>query len=64
MRSLWYSPTLRSVVVYGASGLGSAGPELILARFVPTTEYALFTFYILVFASTIEGGAMAVLTPQ
>ena len=46
MRSLWYSPTLRTVVVYGASGLGFAGANLILARFLPTAEYALFTLYI------------------
>ena len=46
MRSLWYSPTLRTVVIYGASGLGFAGANLILARFLPTSEYALFTLYI------------------
>jgi O-antigen/teichoic acid export membrane protein len=44
--SLWRSPTLRSVLVYGASGLGFAGANLILARFLPTTEYALFTLVI------------------
>ena len=43
MRGLWHSPTLRSVVVYGASGLGFAGANLILARVLPTAEYALFT---------------------
>ncbi|MEO8090134.1 MAG: hypothetical protein ABI703_07555 [Gemmatimonadales bacterium] len=46
MRSLWYSPTLRTVVIYGASGLGFAGANLILARFLPTNEYAVFTLYI------------------
>ncbi len=46
MRSLWFSPTLRTVVIYGASGLGFAGANLILARFLPTAEYALFTLYI------------------
>lgn len=45
MRSLWYSPTLRSVVIYGASGLGFAGANLILARVLPTAEYALFTLF-------------------
>jgi O-antigen/teichoic acid export membrane protein len=30
-------------LVYGASGLGFAGANLILARLLPTTEYALFT---------------------
>ena len=46
MRALWYSPTLRSIVIYGASGLGFAGANLILARVLPTTEYALFTLVI------------------
>lgn len=46
MRKLWHSPTLRSVAVYGASGLGFAGANLILARFLPTTEYAVFTLVI------------------
>ena len=46
MRSLWYSPTLRSVIIYGASGLGFAGANLILARVLPTAEYALFTLFI------------------
>lgn len=46
MRKLWHSPTLRSVLVYGVSGLGFAGANLILARFLPTTEYALFTLVI------------------
>ena len=46
MKKLWYSPTLRSVFVYGASGLGFAGANLILARLLPTTEYGLFTLVI------------------
>ena len=46
MKSLWHSPTLRSVVIYGASGLGFAGANLILARVLPTAEYALFTLVI------------------
>ncbi len=46
MRRLWYSPTLRTVVIYGASGLGFAAANLILARVLPTTEYALFTLVI------------------
>ena len=45
MKSLWYSPTLRSVVIYGASGLGFAGANLILARVLPTAEYAIFTLF-------------------
>lgn len=43
MRRLWYSPTLRSMAVYGASGVGFAGANLILARVLPTEPYALFT---------------------
>ena len=46
MRKLWYSPTLRSVGIYGASGLGFAGANLVLARLLPTTEYGLFTLVI------------------
>jgi O-antigen/teichoic acid export membrane protein len=46
VRKLWYSPTLRSVVIYGASGLGFAGANLVLARLLPTAEYALFTLVI------------------
>jgi O-antigen/teichoic acid export membrane protein len=46
VRKLWYSPTLRSAVVYGASGLGFAGANLLLARNLPTTEYAVFTLVI------------------
>jgi len=43
---LWSSPTIRSVMIYGASGLGFAGANLILARMLPTTEYGLFTLVI------------------
>ncbi|HEY7634214.1 MAG TPA: hypothetical protein VH763_01595 [Gemmatimonadales bacterium] len=46
MIRLWRSPTLRSVVVYGASGAGFAGANLILARALPTAEYALFTLVV------------------
>lgn len=46
MRSLWYSPTLRSVLFYGAAGLGFAGANLILARALSTSEYGLFTLVI------------------
>ena len=46
MKKLWYSPTLRSVVIYGASGLGFAGANLILARVLPATEYGLFTLVV------------------
>lgn len=45
MRSLWYSPTLRTAIIYGASGLGFGGANLILARVLPTAEYALFTLF-------------------
>jgi O-antigen/teichoic acid export membrane protein len=43
VRRLWRSPTLRSMVVYGASGVGFAGANLILARVLPATQYGLFT---------------------
>jgi O-antigen/teichoic acid export membrane protein len=46
VRKLLFSPTIRSIVVYGASGLGFAGANLILARLLPTTEYGLFTLVI------------------
>jgi O-antigen/teichoic acid export membrane protein len=34
------------VGIYGASGLGFAGANLVLARLLPTTEYGLFTLVI------------------
>jgi O-antigen/teichoic acid export membrane protein len=43
VRKLWTNPTLRSVFIYGASGLGFTGANLVLARLLPTSEYALFT---------------------
>jgi O-antigen/teichoic acid export membrane protein len=43
---LWRSPTLRSVFIYGASGAGFAGANLVLARALPTAEYALFTLVV------------------
>jgi O-antigen/teichoic acid export membrane protein len=46
LRKVWYSPTLRSAFVYGAAGLGFAGANLILARVLPTEEYAIFTLAI------------------
>lgn len=46
MRSLWFSPTLRSVMIYGVSGLGFAGANLVLARVLPTAQYGLFTLVI------------------
>ena len=46
MKRLWSSPTVRSTVVYAASGAGFAGANLILARILPTDEYALFTLVI------------------
>jgi O-antigen/teichoic acid export membrane protein len=46
LKTLWHSPTLRSAVVYGTSGLGFSGANLILARVLPTEEYAIFTLAI------------------
>jgi O-antigen/teichoic acid export membrane protein len=43
VKRLWYSPTLRSMVVYGAAGAGFAGANLILARVLSEVEYGLFT---------------------
>jgi hypothetical protein len=43
VRRLYTSPTLRTVVVYGAAGAGFAVANLILARVLPTSEYALVT---------------------
>jgi hypothetical protein len=46
VKRLWSSPTVRSTVVYAASGAGFAGANLLLARVLPTDEYALFTLVI------------------
>jgi O-antigen/teichoic acid export membrane protein len=46
VKQLWRSPTLRSVAVYGISGLGFAGANLVLARMLPMVEYGLFTLVI------------------
>lgn len=46
MKALWRSPALGSAVIYGASGLGFAGANLILARVLPTAEYGLFTLVV------------------
>jgi O-antigen/teichoic acid export membrane protein len=40
------SPTLRSMVVYGASGLAFAGGNLLLARALSTEHYALITLVV------------------
>jgi O-antigen/teichoic acid export membrane protein len=46
VRRLWASPTIRSVVVYGAAGVGFAGANLILARVLPPAEYAVLTLVV------------------
>jgi O-antigen/teichoic acid export membrane protein len=46
VRSLWRSATLRSVAVLGLSGLGFAVANLVLARELPTEEYALLTLVV------------------
>jgi O-antigen/teichoic acid export membrane protein len=46
VRRLWRSPTLRSVAVLGLSGVGFAVANLMLARALTTTEYALFTLVV------------------
>jgi O-antigen/teichoic acid export membrane protein len=56
VKALWRSPTLRTVAVYGASGLAFAGANLILARVLSTGQYGLFT---LVMALVNLGAALA-----
>jgi O-antigen/teichoic acid export membrane protein len=46
VKLIWRSPTVRSMVVYGLSGIGFTGSNLILARVLPTEQYALFTLVI------------------
>jgi O-antigen/teichoic acid export membrane protein len=46
VKNLWSSPTLRTVALYGISGLAFAAANLILARVLPTAEYGLFTLVI------------------
>jgi len=46
VKELWRSPTLRSAAVVGAGGAGFAGANLILARALPESEYALFTLFL------------------
>jgi O-antigen/teichoic acid export membrane protein len=46
VKRLWRSPTLRSVAVLGFSGVGFAVANLILARVLPTAEYALLTLVV------------------
>jgi O-antigen/teichoic acid export membrane protein len=43
VRRLWRSATLRSAAVLGLSGLGFAVANLVLARALPTEEYAVLT---------------------
>jgi O-antigen/teichoic acid export membrane protein len=46
VRRLWRSATLRSVAVLGLSGLGFALANLVLARALPTEEYAIVTLVV------------------
>lgn len=46
MKQLWRSATLRSVAVLGLSGVGFAVANLVLARVLPTDEYALLTLVV------------------
>jgi O-antigen/teichoic acid export membrane protein len=46
VRRLWRSATLRSVAVLGLSGLGFAVANLVLARALPTEEYAILTLVV------------------
>jgi O-antigen/teichoic acid export membrane protein len=56
VRRLWRLPTIRTAVVYAASGVGFAGANLVLARLLPKDEYAVFT---LVLALVNFGFALA-----
>ena len=65
MKRLWRLPTIRTAVVYAASGIGFAGANLVLARVLPKEEYALFTlvlalvnFGFAVAASGVDGIVM------
>lgn len=46
VRQLLTSPTMLSVVVHGAAGVGFAAANLVLARLLPEREYAVFTLVI------------------
>jgi O-antigen/teichoic acid export membrane protein len=46
VRKLWHSPTLRSVAVLGLAGASFALANLLLARVLPATEYALLTLVV------------------
>ena len=56
MKRFWTSPTIRSAVVYAAAGAGFAIANLILARVLPASEYAVVT---LVFALIMVGFSLA-----
>ena len=43
MKQFWRSPALRTAGIYGAAGVGFAAANLLLARVLPTQEYALVT---------------------
>lgn len=46
MKQFWRSPALRTAGIYGAAGVGFAAANLLLARVLPTPEYALVTLII------------------
>jgi O-antigen/teichoic acid export membrane protein len=46
VRRIWRSPTIRSAAVFGTAGVGFAAANLILARALPPTEYALVTLVV------------------
>ena len=56
MKRFWTSPTIRTAAVYAAAGAGFAAANLILARVLPASEYAIVT---LVFALVMVGFALA-----
>jgi O-antigen/teichoic acid export membrane protein len=46
VKRFWRSPALRTAGIYGAAGAGFAAANLLLARVLPTQEYALVTLVI------------------
>ena len=46
MKRLWNSPTIRTAGIYAGAGAGFALANLILARVLPTEEYALVTLVV------------------
>jgi O-antigen/teichoic acid export membrane protein len=46
LSEIWRSPALRTTLVFGMAGIGFSAANLILARLLPTVEYAIFALVI------------------